>query len=568
MRIAHSSRPNLLALVITLAMSGHSAAASAQSEGAPIDNPVSPALRVQRNDSERAPPPPPQAPAVFRSIDGSGNNLFDPTLGQAKQPLRRIAPSAYSDGQSAMAGAERPSARVVSNIVHAQSESIPDPSGLSDLFWQWSQFLAHDLDFTGGTEPPERAPVVVPAGDPWFDPNGTGTQRIAFNRSRYQTGSGLDPGTPRQQLNEVTAWVDASMVYGSDAERAQALRALDGTGHLRTSAGGLLPDSLDGDASDEPRFQFYAGDVRVNEQVGLIALQTLFLREHNRQADRFRVRHPEWNDEQLYQAARSMVAAQIQAITWREFLPRLLGRDTLPPYRGYQPTAASAIANEFSTAAYRFGHSMITPMLLRLDAQGQEIAAGHLPLVDAFFSPRRVRDEGGIDPILRGMAAQACERLDVEVIDELRNFLFGPPGAGGFDLVSLDIQRGRDHGLPSYNTLRQALGLPRARDVPQISGDPAVQQRLATAYGNADRIDAWTGMLAETPRPGALIGETAQRILTQQFAALRDGDRFWWEIALGPELRDEIGATRLIDIIRRNTDIGSEMADNPWHVHR
>ncbi|HEX5754880.1 MAG TPA: peroxidase family protein [Arenimonas sp.] len=568
MNMTATATPKALALVIALALSGHSATATAQDGSAATSNPVSPALGIQRSDSERAPAPPPQPPSAFRNIDGSGNNLFDPTLGQAKQPLRRIAPAAYGDGESTMAGEARPSARVVSNIVHAQVESIPDPAGLSDLFWQWSQFLAHDIDFTGGTEPPEPAPIAVPSGDPWFDPNGTGTQSIAFNRSRYQAGSGLDAGTPRQQLNEVTGWVDASMVYGSDIERARALRTLDGTGHLRTSAGGLLPDSLDGDASDEARFQFYAGDVRVNEQVGLIALQTLFLREHNRQADRFRVRHPEWNDEQLYQAARAMVAAQIQAITWREFLPRLLGRDALPPYRGYRPTTAAAIANEFSTAAYRFGHSMITPMLLRLDAQGQEIEAGHLPLVDAFFSPQRVRDEGGIDPILRGMAAQACERLDVMVIDELRNFLFGPPGADGFDLVSLDIQRGRDHGLPSYNAMRESLGLPRARDVRQVSRDPEVQQRLVTAYGNPDRIDLWTGVLAETPRPGAVLGETAHRILSQQFAALRDGDRFWWETALPPELRAEIHATRLVDIIRRNTDIGSEMTDDPWRTRR
>ena len=118
------------------------------------------------------------------------------------------------------------------------------------------------------------------------------------------------------------------------------------------------------------------------------------------------------------------------------------------------------ISNAFAAASYRFGHSMLSPTLQRLDDNGETIEQGNLPLRDAFFQPNRVK-EAGIEPFLRGFAAQTAQALDPQVVDDVRNFLFGEPGQGGFDLASLNIQRGRDHGLPSYNDTREALGFQR-----------------------------------------------------------------------------------------------------------
>lgn len=170
----------------------------------------------------------------------------------------------------------------------------------------------------------------------------------------------------------------------------------------------------------------------------------------------------------------------MQVITYNEFLPALLGPNALPPYWHYDWNASPAIFNEFSTAVDRFGHSALSPTLLRLDAALNTIPEGNLPLRDAFFRPDRLVNEGGIEPILRGLASQACSGIDTELVDDVRDFLFGPPGAGGFDLASLNIQRGRNHGLPSYNQTRAALGLATNATFSEVSSDPGVQGRLAS----------------------------------------------------------------------------------------
>ena len=133
---------------------------------------------------------------------------------------------------------------------------------------------------------------------------------------------------PRQQLNEITAWVDGSNVYGSNQERADALRTLDGTGKLKTSDGNMLPFNVDGlpNAGGSGPNLFLAGDVRANEQLGLTAMHTLFVREHNRLAEKIGAQRSNWDGDRIYEKARQLVGAQIQVITYNEFLPALLGK--------------------------------------------------------------------------------------------------------------------------------------------------------------------------------------------------------------------------------------------------
>ncbi len=526
-------------------------------------NQIEPRVRVP--DLARTP----SGPEDVRRIDGSGNNLVDTELNATQTPLMRSVPSDYADDVDEMAGDERPNPRDISNTVSDQTESVPNQFGTSSFLWQWGQFVDHDIDLTEGMDPPELEPIAVPAGDPHFDPAGTGAVVIHFNRSLYDTSTGNAPENPRQQVNEITAWIDASNVYGSDPVRAAALRTLDGTGRLATSAGELLPTS-DGSlpnatgGSHQP--MFLAGDVRANEQLGLAALHTLFVREHNRWADEIREAHPGLSGDAIYERARLRVGALMQAITYQEFLPALLGPGALPRYRGYDSEVDPRIANEFSTAAYRFGHSALPTELERLDASLEETVEGHVPLRDAFFSPDRIRDVGGIEPVLRGLAHQLHQRIDVRIVDDVRNFLFGPPGAGGFDLAALNIQRGRDHGLCSYNDAREAYGFGRAKSFADISSDPAVQARLAAVYESVDEVDMWVGGLAEDPAPGSQLGRLMHTMVVEQFTALRDGDRFWYENALGPKLLREVRRTRLSDVIRRNSDIGREISDDVFRV--
>lgn len=529
---------------------------------------VSPARKISRDRS-------PSIDRVFRelrrevrSFDGSGNNLDNPEIGATFIHLMRLAPAAYSDGISRMAGAERPSARSVSNAVIAQDALMPNPQRLTDMFWQWGQFLDHDVDLTDGANPPEPANISVPLGDPFFDPLSSGVVEIEFNRSLYDVDTGLAALAPREQENEITAWIDASNVYGSDRDRALALRTLDGTGRLQVSVGNLLPFNTDGLANaggGDPDL-FLAGDVRANEQVGLAAMHTLFVREHNRLADRYRADDPALSGDQVYEKARAYVGALMQVITYEEFLPILLGEGALPPYKEYRADVDAGIANAFSTAAYRFGHSALSPTLRRLNADGQSIAAGDLALRDAFFRPDRLITEGGIEPVLRGLSWQICQRVDARVIDDVRNFLFGAPGSGGFDLAALNIQRGRDHGLASYNAMREAMGLPPARRFSDISSDPETVRRLRAAYDLVDHVDLWVGGLAEDPYRGGQVGRLFHRILRDQFIALRDGDRFWYErVFTGREL-ERLKKTRLSDVVRRNTTIGRELQYDIFHL--
>lgn len=532
------------------------------------NNAVSPARRITRRPGRPANEPP--TDDSYRSIDGSGNNLFLNETGKAHTQLIRLIDNDYTDGIDQIAGQNRASARAISNAVSAQTELMPNSKNASDFVWQWGQFIDHDIDLTDGVDPAEPMNIIIPAGDIHFDPENTGTATMSFNRSIYDTDSGTDTNNPRQQINEITAWIDASNVYGSDSERANELRTLDGSGQLKTSTGNFLPFNVNGlpNAGGDAETLFLAGDVRANEQIGLTAMHTLFMREHNRQANRIKNENPDYSGDQVYQEARSIIGAQMQAITYYEYLPTLLGRNTLRPYRGYNDQIHAGIANLFSGAVFRYGHSALSPQLLRLNDAGETIEAGNLPLRNAFFAPHRLASEGGLEPLLRGLATQVCQQVDNFIIDDVRNFLFGAPGSGGFDLASLNIQRGRDHGLPSYNDVREAFGLDRKETFAEITNDSEKQAALASVYESTDDIDLWVGGLTEDILPNALVGELIKTVLAEQFTALRNGDRFYFENQMSRSQANTIRRTRLSDIIRRNTDIGDELQDNVFIAPR
>lgn len=505
-------------------------------------------------------------PAEFRTISGYGNNEEHPEWGAAEIPFLRRTTVDYADGVDAPSGVDRPSARAVSNAVSAQEESVLNRRMASDYLWQWGQFLDHDITLTPINEFIDPFNIEVPAGDPFFDPTGTGTAEIAMDRSFSETVNGV-----REQVNEITAFIDASNVYGSDEERAEALRASDGTGRLKVSDGDLLPFNTDGlpnaPSADAPNF-FLAGDFRANEQVALTALHTLFVREHNYWADVISKSNNDLDGDAIYEVARSIVGAEMQVITYQEFLPMLLGEDAFPRYRGYRKSANPGITNVFATASYRFGHTMLSSELLRLDRRLDEIDEGHLDLASAFFDPTRLTEGGGIEPLLRGLAKQPAQEIDTLIIDNVRNFLFGPPGAGGFDLASLNIQRGRDHGLPGLNEVRRNFGLKPLKGFRELSPDRDLQNQFESVYESVEDVDVWVGALAESPVRGAMVGPTIHAVLRDQFLRLRDGDRFWYQNHLDRELQSLVEQQTLAKIIRRNTKISKEIPENPFVAGR
>ena len=507
----------------------------------------------------RKPAPPTAGGPEFRSLDGSGNNLTNRAWGSAgTNYLREASGAKYGDGISTPAGATRPSARAISNTLGDQAgATTADERGLSTCWYEFGQFLDHDIGLAaaGFTE---AFDIAVPTGDVWFDPASTGTKKIWMDRSAFNPATGTK--SPRQQVNKVSAFIDASQVYGVDAARAAWLRSGTG-GRLKvraTEQGNMLPLNDGTQANDDalgnaPTTLIVAGDVRANEQPGLTTLQTVFVREHNLHADAIAKRNPTWNDERVFQEARRIVIAELQVIVTREFLPALLGKP-LPPYRGYRNTVNPGISNAFATAAYRNGHSMVGPDIGIVDATFTEI--GSLPLQNVFFNPAVIPSVGGIDAFVRYFAIDTQQVTDTRIVDPLRNFLFGPPGSGGFDLGALNIQRGRDHGLPDYNTMRVDFGMPRVRNFGQITANTAIADALKSLYGSVDSIDPWVGLLAEDHVAGASVGPTAMAIITNQFTRLRDGDRFWYQNGQFPKKQLEtIESTRLSDILMRTTGV-------------
>ncbi|MDZ4852873.1 MAG: peroxidase family protein [Pirellulaceae bacterium] len=508
--------------------------------------------------------PLPPSPLGSYSIDGTGNNLAQSEWGSTNETLLRLAASEYSDGVSSPNGTNRPSPREISNVLADQgSEDIISDRNLSAFVYVWGQFIDHDIGLTptGSSEPMS---ISVPTGDPYFDPQGTGSKAIRTARSIFDAATGTSSTNPREQVNTLTSWLDASMVYGSDSATAFALRTLQG-GRLKMSSDGMLPlnnaenfpngtVSLVNDAHRVPDNQlFAAGDVRANENIELTSLQTVFVREHNRFADRLAQLNPQSTDEEIYFRARSMVIAEIQAITFNEWLPAVLGPNAMRRYAGYNPKVNPGLSNEFSTAAFRFGHSLLGDDVEFLDNNGRPVAE-EIPLSEAFFNPTVFQTES-IDSIFKYLASDPSSEFDTKIVGGVRNFLFGQPGQGGFDLASLNIQRGRDHALADYNDVRAAIGLPRARIFADITRNKDTQAKLQQLYGSVDNIDLWVGVLAEDHLPGSSVGPTASRIIADQFSRIRAGDRFWYENQFSGQLLRELDSTKLSDILKRNTTL-------------
>ena len=368
----------------------------------------------------------------------------------------------------------------------------------------------------------------------------------------------------RQQINDITSFIDGSMVYGSDATLAGQLRQFSG-GRLRV--GRSIPPGAKPSLPLDPSGClgcFLAGDTRVNEQIGLTTLHTIFMREHNRVASILAGINPNWNDEKLYQEARKIVGAQIQRITYYEFLPAVMGKASfnslIGQYTGYNPVVNPSVPTEFSTAAFRFGHSLVKPSFSLLDRTYSQI--GGIPLVSAFVNPSIFSVANGTDQILRGLLTTNSRRSDEYLVSTLTNELFATnsinpgynSGTVGSDLASLNIQRGRDHGLPPYSTVRnycqRITGLK-----PTFKNDITLIRALQT-YGSLDTADLWPLGLAETPLAGSLIGPTFSCLFADAFKALRSGDRFYFENpnAFNRSQLDEIKKSTMSRIICDNAD--------------
>ena len=507
--------------------------------------------------------------------DGSGVNIDHPEYGVAGSELSRFSeryPTTDGENLTFWDRPDVPNPREISNSLCHEDQSHPDSQGLSDYNWLWGQFITHDIDHTttqDGRTPdqdqPDTAYIPISENDEWMGfPGGL---QMRFFRSLVANGTGDgDPLNQREHPNTITTWIDGSVVYGSDVARADWLRENRG-GRMKVSdfeEGDLLPQANYAEDPTTPGMSFagfnfsnsfVAGDGRANEHVALLSMHTLFVREHNRLAGEILDRNPDWSDEQIYQYARHINIGLIESVTYNEFLPSL-GIE-LDPYEGYNSTIDPSISNEFATVAFRMGHSQIGSTMFRLNETRMPSPQGHLTLREGFFDVSPITEGGGIAPILRGLAYNVQPENDLMFVDDLRNQMFGPPGAGGMDLCAIDTQRGRDHGVPDFNTVREAFGLAIYTNWSDFSSDNATIEALNNTYPDVDSVDAFIGMLAEDHIENSALGETMHVIIKEQFTRLRDGDRLYYgsEFSELADIQDQIDSTTLADIILRNTEI-------------
>lgn len=333
---------------------------------------------------------------------------------------------------------------------------------------------------------------------------------------------------------------------------------------MQTSAGDLLPFNVDllhnaNDSGIVPDNElFLAGDVRSNEQPGLTAMHTLFVREHNRIADQIAMAQPGLSDEDIYQQARRTVSGIVQSITYNEFLPTIIG-DWAPSITSYDANVDATLSNEFATAAFRFGHTMVTDHLIKPTDSG----VIEVSLQDSFFNPSLFTQSEDVDEFLLGLTLQTQSETDLKVVDELRNTLFGPAGSGGLDLLSLNIQRGREHGLATYSAVAPLFGLDQPESFADLTSDADLASQLASLYDSVDDVDLWIGLLAADEEDGTEFGLLMNRIVGDEFRRLMEGDRFFfaWDDELSELEKQLIANTTLSDVIARNTGLTNVRAN-------
>ncbi len=529
-------------------------------------------------------PNPPSPPTDIPPIDGSNHNLSDPTANQAGTAEKRFLPDDYPDGiGDVFAGAARPGARDISNHVFAQlPDPVLNPRNTNNFLWQFGQFLDHDLGITVEKVPAEPINIVVPADDPFF--NHILHPFITIERQNHDPATGVSPSpNPRLSINEQSGWIDASQVYGygqvlpgpgTPGPTPGVLREFSG-GRLIVEAGtNLLPRVPT--VLPTPRFPpnlFVCGDFfpRCNETPGLTMIHTLFVREHNRKVAEYAKKDPSLTDEELFQLGRRWVASLMQSITVNEFVPELTGMK-LPKYTGHHPAVNGRLALEFEHALYRVGHTLLTRNLQRFASpKGRD----ELPPLDLgaslFQADALFQTSADLDAVIRGFVRQRHEKVDCIVADGVRNTLIvDEPGTPGtlFDLPAINIARGRELGLPSYNDTREGFGLPRVMSWNQAF-DTEATARLSSIYTDPDQVDLFAGGICEKPVEHGHTGPLIGAVIIQQLKDLRAADRFWYENILSKKEIKEVEAYKLSDVIVNNSGLDkSEVNNNAFKVKK
>ncbi|KAK9306667.1 hypothetical protein QLX08_002745 [Tetragonisca angustula] len=530
--------------------------------------------------------------AKYRSVDGSCNNVENPSWGSAMTAYTRILFPQYFDGiqEPRRIGQTKkplPGARSVSVALSTPNDQSDVSRTLTVM--QWAQFIANDISYTpmrkmvSSGKPisccrsdgnplspryvhPDCSPITVPDRDPVYGQHYV--RCMNYVRSLPVLKSECTFG-PAEQMNQASHFLDGSAIYGSTLKKSRELREFDG-GRLRVHKDNkheFLP--IGGTECKDGCYD--SGDYRVNTHPQLAVMHTIWHREHNRIANKLAELNPNWSDETLYQEARRIVVAEIQHITYKEWLPILLGKKYARAVglvvessysRNYNSEDDPAVSNEVATAALRFVISLMQGKISLTDNKRQNNKT--VTLAEYFFKPTIIESDEVFDGLLRGMATQTSQKMDINIVEDITSKLFASNEESlGLDAISLDIQRGRDHGLPGYNHYRKYCGLPSAKSFDDFLDYIPMEmiKKLRTVYVHPDDVDLIIGGMAERPAEDGLLGPTFRCLIFEQFSRTHRTDRFFYDSAYQPH---PFTPEQLAEI--RNVTLARVFCDNGNHI--
>ncbi|KAG8182839.1 hypothetical protein JTE90_000445 [Oedothorax gibbosus] len=500
----------------------------------------------------------------FRTLDGTCNNIKNPGWGKSGICLRRVLPFDYADKVSypreSCTGKPLPNPRMISNVFH--KELKPLPNHLTTHFMEWGQMLAHDLSLNdiyrvqqGYDGPQEAYPccdqgphfsdkcvsVPVPPKDPFYPKFGVTCLNFVRTVPCGHCGSGK-----RVHLNRNTAYHDLSLVYGSNEDEAQKLRSGD-RGMLDVEynrKSGPMPPTVHAEelcvSPQREKACYKTGDQRANQNPFLLTVQTYLLRHHNFLCQELSEINPHWDDERVYQEARRINIAIAQYITYGHYLPNVLGEImqevgiSIQPgskYTQYANDLDASIADEYTTFAARYGHTLIPGRITEIDPKTEK--RDEIWLRDYFYTPFEFR-YGQFDKMAKGMTEDRKMKHDVFLTDDVRNYLYRRlylNQTTGGDLAAISIIRGRDHGIPGYSYYQRHLfniSLHSFDDLRKILPPKSVDL-LESLYESVHDVDTYSAGLAEYYVKGGFVGRTFGTILGEQYRRVKFGDRYWFE---------------------------------------
>ncbi|CAD6192299.1 unnamed protein product [Caenorhabditis auriculariae] len=529
------------------------------------------------------------------SFTGWCNNLERPHYGNTFTELRRILDPAYEDGvdlprSKSSSGNDLPSPRAITNAVH-HAAPFRSPK-YSHMLMEMGQFIDHDITHSPIDQNPDGTPlnctrcdsvrsvspscfpIPIPTDDPFFTDASSQPICIPLVRSLpAQKTLGY-----RNQMNQVTAFLDGSVIYGSTDCEAQRLREFTDGKLKSTRLSGFSHFGITLPPSDEteqdgclsaPSFPcFLAGDDRNSQNTLLISIQTVFLREHDRLAKLLKEINGHWDDEKLYQETRKIVSAEFAHVVYNEYLPKIIGEELMsqkklrPLDKGYfgeyDDKCDASILQPFATAAFRWFFFRHTPIV---DSE-EGVVVNVVDLAVELLNMTKIYEDRAIEGILGGMSIQPQMATDRHVDDALRNSLFAQPGKprSGLDLPAINIQRGREHGIPPYNRYREYCGLRPLSSFHSLFADISEDtiHALGSVYESPEDVDLFTGIISEKNVVGGIVGPTAACIISEQFRILKQCDRFFYEsnvehVKFTPSQLDEIRKVSMASLICANT---------------